>query len=176
MKVTSPYILKIYGIEETQENIIYYTEYCEGGSLFQCLDSLPGHMLNLETAMTLLLKIAKGIQVLHNNKITHRDLKPENILLVRRYKQGGEVPEIKIADFGLSTNSIIMKTLAGTKEYIAPEQAKFHNYTNSVDVWALGIILDEMIHGLPYFTGESNDDVFKKVTTGTSSQIQRSSR
>ncbi len=50
-----------------------------------------------------------------------------------------------------------MKTLAGTKEYIAPEQAKYHNYTNAVDVWALGIILDEMLHGIPYFIGENNE-------------------
>lgn len=46
-----------------------------------------------------------------------------------------------------------METIAGTKEYLAPEQAKFHNYTNAVDVWALGIIIDEMLHGNPYFVG-----------------------
>ena len=93
---------------------------------------------------------------MHNNKITHRDLKPENILLVKKYKPVFDIPEIKIADFGLSTNNIIMETIAGTKEYLAPEQAKFHNYTNAVDVWALGIIIDEMLHGNPYFIGENN--------------------
>lgn len=46
-----------------------------------------------------------------------------------------------------------METLAGTKEYIAPEQAKYQSYTNAVDVWALGIIMDEMLHGATFYTG-----------------------
>jgi serine/threonine protein kinase len=49
-----------------------------------------------------------------------------------------------------------METIAGTKEYIAPEQAKFHNYTNAVDVWSLGIICDEILHGTPFYSGENN--------------------
>lgn len=88
MKLSNPYILKIYGIEEDEEKILYTTEYCEGGSLFHCLDGLPNHILELYPTISIALKIARGIQVLHNNKITHRDLKPENILLVRKYKPG----------------------------------------------------------------------------------------
>lgn len=56
-----------------------------------------------------------------------------------------------------------METIAGTKEYIAPEQAKFHNYTNAVDVWSLGIILDQVLHGSPFYSGEDNKEVFNKI-------------
>lgn len=56
-----------------------------------------------------------------------------------------------------------METIAGTKQYIAPEQAKFHNYTNAVDVWSLGIILDEILHGTPFYSGEDNKEVFSKI-------------
>ena len=96
-------------------------------------------------------------------RITHRDLKPENILLKTKYLPGKPLPLIKLADFGLSTQKIIMETIAGTKEYIAPEQAKFHNYTNAVDVWSLGIIFDEILHGNPYYSGEDNKEVFNKI-------------
>lgn len=76
---------------------------------------------------------------------------------------GKPLPLIKLADFGLSTQKIIMETIAGTKEYIAPEQAKFHNYTNAVDVWSLGIIFDEILHGNPFYSGEDNKEVFNKI-------------
>jgi len=76
---------------------------------------------------------------------------------------GKTLPVVKLADFGLSTKKIIMETIAGTKEYIAPEQAKFHNYTNAVDVWSLGIIFDEMLHGTPFYVGEDHKEVFEKI-------------
>ena len=57
-----------------------------------------------------------------------------------------------------------METVAGTKEYIAPEQAKFQTYTNAVDVWSIGIIFDELLHGEPFYTGEENKAVFDKIT------------
>ncbi len=56
-----------------------------------------------------------------------------------------------------------METIAGTKEYIAPEQARFHNYTNAVDVWSLGIIFDEILHGSPFYVGDNNKEVFQKI-------------
>jgi serine/threonine protein kinase len=56
-----------------------------------------------------------------------------------------------------------METVAGTKEYIAPEQARFQTYTNAVDVWSIGIIFDELLHGEPYYTGDNNKEVFDKI-------------
>lgn len=76
---------------------------------------------------------------------------------------GRALPLVKLADFGLSTQKIIMQTIAGTKEYLAPEQAKFQNYTNAVDIWSLGIICDEILHGTPFYTGENNKEVFDKI-------------
>jgi len=55
------------------------------------------------------------VQELHNHRITHSDLKPENILLKTKYVYGKTFPNIKLADFGLSTKKIIMETIAGTK-------------------------------------------------------------
>lgn len=154
MKVDSPHILRIYDIQENEKHMMYVTELCEGGTLCDFLNEQPGCKLDHNETIDMVLRVARGIQVLHNNKITHRDLKPDNILLRTRFVRG-KSPDIKIADFGLSTKKLIMETLAGTKEYIAPEQAKYQSYTNAVDVWALGIIMDEMLHGATFYVGET---------------------
>ncbi len=118
------------------------------------LNEAKNHKFSELETLNCILQIAKGVQELHNHRITHRDLKPENILLMRKYVKGQPMPDLRIADFGLSTKNIIMETVAGTKEYIAPEQAKFQTYTNAVDVWSIGIIFDELLHGEPFYTGE----------------------
>jgi serine/threonine protein kinase len=112
-----------------------------------------------------MLQIGRGLQDLHHHKITHRDLKPENILLTHKYNPKKEFPDIRIADFGLSTTKLIMKTVAGTKEYLSPEQAKFSSYTNAVDIWAMGIIFDELLHGSTFYNGEDNKEVFHNICT-----------
>jgi serine/threonine protein kinase len=125
-------------------------------SMCSCRDALnlcKDNKMSEKESLECILQVSKGVQELHNHRITHRDLKPENILLKTKYVSGKPLPLIKLADFGLSTQKIIMETIAGTKEYIAPEQAKFHNYTNAVDVWSLGIIFDEILHGTPFYSG-----------------------
>ncbi len=91
------------------------------------------------------MPILDGVEILHNNKIVHRDLKPENIFL------DGDVP--KIGDFGLArshqmksvTNSIEM---LGTLAYMSPEQcADFKTADCTTDIYALGKILFEAVHG-----------------------------
>ena len=73
-------------------------------ALNDCLDN----QMNEKDALECVYQISRGVQELHNHRITHRDLKPENILLKTRYIPGKLIPIIKIADFGLSTKKIIM--------------------------------------------------------------------
>jgi serine/threonine protein kinase len=63
---------------------MYVTEFCEGGSLWECLSEMPGNRMDELMTIEMGVRIAKGIQILHNHKITHRDLKPENILLQKK--------------------------------------------------------------------------------------------
>ena len=141
MKIDHPNILKVFEIFEDDEQICYLTEYCEGGSLWDTLNFIKGKKFSEVEAVQIVLEAAKAVQVLHGQGITHRDLKPENILFVEEFEHNKRF-EIKLADFGLSTNKMLMETIAGTKEYIAPEQIRKDKYTKAVDIWALGIIFD----------------------------------
>lgn len=91
--------------------------------------------------------------------VVHRDIKPENILVQCR-----DAFQIKLGDFGLSKASEDLKTLCGTPRYLAPELAQFRgparvpgpvgNYTAAVDIWSLGVVIFELLYGLP-IPGES---------------------
>lgn len=83
--------------------------------LRDALNLCKDNKFNEKESLECILQISKGVQELHNHRITHRDLKPENILLKTKYIAGKPLPMIKLADFGLSTQKIIMETIAGTK-------------------------------------------------------------
>ena len=112
-----------------------------------------------------------GLHYLHGMGIMHRDIKPQNILLINCDPQA-EDPTIKLADFGLAGLGSERKTLCGTIAYLAPEISgayeKFRErqrqiaqgkkteppepllpYTNAVDIWALGLVLAELVRDAP---------------------------
>jgi serine/threonine protein kinase len=72
------------------------------------LNVCKDNKMNEKESLECILQVSKGVQELHNHRITHRDLKPENILLKTKYIPGKVLPMIKLADFGLSTQKIIM--------------------------------------------------------------------
>ena len=85
----------------------------------------------------------KGVKYLSTQNVTHRDLKPANILL--RAKQ------CKISDFGFAKNieseSAVMKSIVGTPLYMSPQLLHKQKYTNKSDLWSIGLIFYEMLHG-----------------------------
>ena len=101
--------------------------------------------ISSEEVRTVLRQALQALAYLHDEKhITHRDIKPENILVRSR------TPDlfIKICDFGLSTQSGSLKTHCGTVLYAAAEIFT-GSYTNSVDIWAMGVLGYQFIQGLP---------------------------
>ena len=101
--------------------------------------------------------ICKGLSQIHKQNYIHRDLKPENILIA---EQGDGEFVAKIADFGLtaevpsnvSNGKDKINSVTGTILYMAPEQATGQRYGKRVDMWALGVIVYEMLTGKhPFF-------------------------
>ena len=149
-----PAILR--GLDSGQFNRIPYlvTELVRGRSLRSIIDK--DAPLPVEEAISMIMKVAEGMAYCHQNGVVHRDLKPENILVT---DDGQPV----IMDFGLAltrsshrvTYSNLTATM-GTPDYMAPEQVEGQRGSPKTDVYALGIILFELLTGSPPFSGDNS--------------------
>jgi len=98
---------------------------------------------------------------LHESKIIYRDLKPENILI-------NEDGYIKLADFGLAKmiGDKIANSFCGTPEYLAPEMIKGSGHDHTLDWWTLGILVYEMIVGIPPFYNSNKNKMYYLIENG----------
>src|SRR5262249_52529722 len=136
-------------------------EYFEGGSLAQKLQGKPQPPAE---AARFVETLARTMSHAHEKGIIHRDLKPANILLD---SQG----QPHVTDFGLAKRLEVpggqtkSGAIVGTPGYMAPEQARGETKTISpvTDVFALGVILYEMLTGRPPFQGECDLDTLRQV-------------
>nr|WBQ01572.1 protein kinase R [Natalus tumidirostris] len=116
-------------------------ELCDKGTLEEWIVR-RGKDTNKHSSLELFEQIAEGVDYIHSKKLIHRDLKPSNIFLVG-------TKQIKIGDFGLVTfqNYDEKRTKdKGTPGYMSPEQLSSLDYGNEVDIFALGLILAELLH------------------------------
>lgn len=101
-----------------------------------------------------------ALEHLHKFNVVYRDLKPENILL-------DFTGHIALCDFGLCklgmSESEKTNTFCGTPEYIAPELLESRGYTKTVDWWTLGVLLYEMMTGLPPFYDENVNTMYQRI-------------
>ncbi|KAL0209332.1 hypothetical protein RCL1_007272 [Eukaryota sp. TZLM3-RCL] len=120
-------------------------EYCEGGSLFELLESNID--LSDEDILFIFVQLAHGLNHLHGKSIIHRDIKPGNIVLTSRTPPY----RVKYCDFGVSkqVENTMARTFIGTFQFMAPEVVAIwygevpanHHYTPAVDIWSLGVVL-----------------------------------
>jgi serine/threonine protein kinase len=100
-----------------------------------------------------------SIHYLHRKKIAHRDIKPENLLIDSNFR-------IKLCDFGWSnviSKKNVRKSVCGTYEYMPPEVVNEQPQTLKADLWSLGILLYEMLHGKAPFRANSLDEIKNKI-------------
>lgn len=137
-------------------------EYVFGESLAHVINKHPTG-LPTQVIREWFAALCRGVGYLHNQGVVHRDLKPGNIFI--------EHGSLKIGDYGLSrrisgSEGGDLSRGVGTPYYMAPE-IKNGNYTASIDIYACGIILYEMVTGLRPFNGETPYEVLMKHITET---------
>ena len=199
-KLNHPNIAQLIKVidNETQAHLLLVMEYCNGGSLSECLKKYE-EKYNMpfteEIVQYLTKQIVEALVYIHGNNIIHRDLKLENIMAHFKNEEDKinlnmMKAEIKIIDFGLSkilsSSNGFATSLVGTPLYEDPKilemnlklnkDIKNFQYSKEADIWSLGCICFEMIKGSKVFETEPSYELVKKLKEGNYNLPQTSSR
>ncbi|HEY0989086.1 MAG TPA: bifunctional serine/threonine-protein kinase/formylglycine-generating enzyme family protein [Kofleriaceae bacterium] len=162
-------VARVYDVGSHDGRAFVAMEYVQGGTLRQ---RMRDGAMSAPDVMDIAIQIAEGLAELHARGIVHRDLKPENVMLTA---SGG----VKLLDFGLARSALgppvsggadrppaldgASATLAGTPGYMAPEQCAGQPIDARVDVFALGVMLYELVTGQRLFRGTTVDAVLRET-------------
>ncbi|ACY18273.1 serine/threonine-protein kinase [Haliangium ochraceum] len=171
-----PNLVSVVDFGESDEGFLYLVmDYIDGRSLAEIIEDQGA--LDRERIIQIMKQLCEGLAYAHEQGLIHRDFKPSNILLSDR----GGVEHAHIVDFGLA---LTLESLAdsrmttagfvlGTPRYMAPEQsAEGGEIDHRVDLFSLGLVLYEMLAGVPPFEG-SAVDVARKNLSSDPPQISR---
>jgi serine/threonine-protein kinase len=155
-----PNIVRIFHVGEQDGRPFFTMELIEGGSLD---GRIAKYRDDPTAAAAIVAKIAHAVHFAHQRRLLHRDLKPGNVLID---KDG----EPHISDFGLSTKldaagAVTGGPIAGSIPWMAPEAVRGEHITTAVDVWALGVILYELLTGFRPFGGTDRNQVRQAILT-----------
>ncbi|HEX2223768.1 MAG TPA: serine/threonine-protein kinase, partial [Thermoanaerobaculia bacterium] len=148
--IEHPNLCTVYEIDETDEGQLFIAmAFSAGETLKAKIERGP---LELELAVDLAVQIAAGLGRAHERGIVHRDVKPANLIVT---PEG----QVKIVDFGIAhlsgqTRLTRAGSMVGTAAYMSPEQLRSATADPRMDIWALGVVLYEMVTGQAPFRGE----------------------
>jgi Tol biopolymer transport system component len=163
--LSHPNILALHDIGADRDQLYVVTELLEGRTLAERLAEGP---LPLRKAVEIVVAIARGLGAAHGKGIAHRDLKPANIFLL-------DDGQVKILDFGLARSAALDEpaathtaytnpgTILGTAGYMAPEQVRGQHVDGRADLFALGVVLYEMVTGRQAFARESTVETLNAI-------------
>ncbi|XP_075209802.1 death-associated protein kinase 1-like [Lycorma delicatula] len=159
-------IVTLHEVYDTGQHVVLLLELVTGGELFHFVEEQTEGHLTEKQSVHIIKQILDAVAHMHNLYLAHLDLKPENVLLVEKC----EYPLIKVIDFGLTqqldTVSEI-KTVFGTPEFVAPEVINFDVLSLATDMWSIGVITYILLSGASPFLGETKQDTFSNVSSGT---------
>jgi serine/threonine-protein kinase len=162
-ELNHPNIIQIYDAGQQNKLLYFVMEYVQGPTLSSLLHldgTIAPHM-----AVEYAAQIAEALDAAYRERhVIHRDIKPENLMLNRWGK-------IKVMDFGLARATghqkiTVAKTLVGSIYYASPEQVWGENLDNRSDIYALGVVLYEMVTGQRPFTGRSMHELTQAIIHG----------
>ena len=157
-QINNPFIVPLKFSFQSPEKLYLALAFVNGGELFHHLQK--EHTFEANRARFYTAELLCALECLHGFNVIYRDLKPENILL-------DYTGHIALCDFGLC--KLDMKdqdktnTFCGTPEYLAPELLHGNGYTKAVDWWTLGVLLYEMVTGLPPFYNENTNEMYRRI-------------
>ncbi|CEG35094.1 Serine/threonine protein kinase [Plasmopara halstedii] len=156
-------ILPLYATFQDATRVYLVLKYAGGGDLYKKMRSMPGRRFSERQTMLYTAQLVSALEACHTQHVIHRDIKPENLLL-------SEEGTIQLADFGWSSANVTAATrrdtLCGTLDYLSPEMIRGEKYDESVDIWAIGIIMYELLVGKPPFEAPGQNETIELITEG----------
>ncbi|CCM05529.1 uncharacterized protein FIBRA_07755 [Fibroporia radiculosa] len=169
-----PCVVKLHGVIEEEHYLYLILDYCPGGDLFSAIIDHGMYVNDDVRVKRSFLQLLDAIHGCHDLGISHRDLKPENILL------SGDGSRVYLTDFGLATKAKLSASFGcGSSFYMSPECAgadvsKRPFVTSISDIWALGVILVNMITGRnPWHIASTQDTGYASYLVEGKPYLQR---
>ena len=167
--VSHPHVVTIHAVNEWRGRPYLVMEYINGSSLQHRINERGP--LEVPEILRIGSQVAAGLAAAHAKGLIHRDIKPGNIMLEN------DLPRVTLTDFGLARAVDDARltqhgALAGTPQYMAPEQARGEKMDRRADLFSLGSVLYAMCIGRPAFAGESTVEVIRRVCDDAPPPIQ----
>jgi len=150
-KLNHPRVMRVFS-DEKRSRIYMVMEWCEGRLLRHILEE---GRIDPQRALRITVEVLEALEYIHENGVVHRDLKPENIMVDAE-------DNVKLIDFGIAGDTAAKRltyanvtAALGSANYISPEQVKGKRGDGRSDLYAMGVILYEMLTGKVPFTGSS---------------------
>jgi serine/threonine protein kinase len=156
--ISSEYVVRVHDLGESEDIKYISMDYVEGQNLRDLIRASGS--LTISTSVKFGKQICSALSAAHKAGVIHRDLKPSNIMI----DKGGRV---RVMDFGLAKTldreeAHRAGAVVGTPAYMSPEQARGEKLDERTDIYALGLILYEMVTGCPAFEADSTTEYIKK--------------
>jgi serine/threonine-protein kinase len=162
-RVAHPNAVTLHDFGQDEDGTLYICmEYVEGDDLKRLLSNLG--RLSVHEAADIIFQVADVLAFAHARQVVHRDLKPENVMV----RQGMRGWHVKVLDFGIArvadgaTRLTAQGAVAGTPRYMSPEQAMGLDVDARADIYAVGLVLFELLTGKQPFDGSSVAEIMQK--------------